>query len=82
MTLTNLINLIGLKSTDPKIATWFETYNLGKPPKTINSNQDTKGATDKVVLEYPAPCNGTLVWLLPEGSMVTDSEVIALIKPI
>ncbi len=50
MTLTNLTNLIGLKSTDPKIATWFETYNLGKPPKTINANQDSKGATDKINL--------------------------------
>ncbi len=37
--------------------------------------------TDKVEIEYPAPCSGILVWLLPEGSMVSNNEVIALIKP-
>lgn len=47
MTYTDIVNLIGLKSTDPKIAIWFETHNLGKPPKSINSNQSTKGATDR-----------------------------------
>ena len=50
MTFTNLTKLIGLKSTDEKIVNWFETNNLGKVPKTINSNQDTKGATDKINL--------------------------------
>ena len=47
MTLTNLTNLIGLKSTDEKIATWFETHNLGKPPKSVNANQEYKGIVDK-----------------------------------
>jgi hypothetical protein len=50
MKITNLISLIGLKSTDSKITEWFETHNLGKPPKTVNANQRNKGATDKINL--------------------------------
>lgn len=50
MKFTDLTDLIGLKSTDEKITTWFETYNLDKVPKTVNSNQNSKGATDKINL--------------------------------
>jgi hypothetical protein len=53
MTLTNLTNLIGLKSTDETIATWFETHNLGKVPKSVNANQGEKYVKDKINnLEY------------------------------
>jgi len=47
MILQDLIGLIGLKSTDPRIARLFEQYNLGKPPKTITANQGSKGYQDK-----------------------------------
>jgi len=47
MILQDLIGLIGVKSTDPQIAQLFEQYNLGKPPKTITSNQGSKGYQDK-----------------------------------
>lgn len=53
MTLTNLTNLIGLKSTDERISNWFETHNLGKPPKSVNANQGEKYLKDKINnLEY------------------------------
>ncbi|WP_282630667.1 hypothetical protein [Empedobacter sedimenti] len=37
------IPLIGLKNTDPELLAFFEEHNLGKPPKTLNANQGTKG---------------------------------------
>lgn len=37
-----LLELIGLKSTDQKLVNYFEKFNLGKPPKTINANQMRK----------------------------------------
>jgi Biotin-requiring enzyme len=36
--------------------------------------------TDKVVIEYPSPCAGVLIWLLPEGNLVACGSVIALVK--
>ncbi|QHS63239.1 hypothetical protein [Chitinophaga agri] len=47
MILQDLISLIGVKSTDPRIAQLFEQNNLGKPPKTITSNQGQKAFKDK-----------------------------------
>ena len=53
MTLANLTKLIALKSTDERITTWFETHNLGKPPKSVNANQGEKYLKDKINnLEY------------------------------
>ncbi|NML38839.1 hypothetical protein HHL17_16655 [Chitinophaga sp. G-6-1-13] len=48
MTVHNLINLMGTKSTDPAISQLFETFGLGKPPKTVNANQGDKGFKDKL----------------------------------
>ena len=39
---SDLINLIGLKSTDQKLVDFFEKNNFGKPPKTVNANQGNK----------------------------------------
>lgn len=39
---SDLIELIGLSSTDPKLVSFFEKYQLGKLPKTITPNQGTK----------------------------------------
>ena len=39
---SELIGLLGLSSTDPKIIQFFEHYDLGKLPKTITANQGTK----------------------------------------
>lgn len=47
MTITETINLVGLKSTDPKMIQWFEKHELKKPPKTINANQGSKSFDDK-----------------------------------
>ncbi|NLR68881.1 hypothetical protein HGH92_31560 [Chitinophaga varians] len=47
MTVHDLISLMGAKSTDPAISQLFETYGLGKPPKTVNANQGSKGFKDK-----------------------------------
>ena len=47
MTITDIINLIGSKSTDQNILQWFEKYELKKPPKTINANQGSKSFDDK-----------------------------------
>ena len=47
MKFLELIQLIGLQSTNPKMQTWFETYNLGKLPKTITCNQGDKHFNDK-----------------------------------
>lgn len=47
MTIHDLISLMGTKSTDPAISQLFETYGLGKPPKTVNANQGSKGFIDK-----------------------------------
>lgn len=53
MTLTNLTNLIGLKSTDERIVNWFETNNIEKLPKSVNANQGEKYLKDKINnLEY------------------------------
>lgn len=35
---TEIIELIGLSSTDSKLLAFFEKYELKKPPKTVNSN--------------------------------------------
>ncbi len=35
--------------------------------------------TDKVELDIPSPVSGKLVWLLPEGTMVEEKYVIAII---
>lgn len=35
---TEIIELIGLPSTDVKLLAFFEKYGLKKPPKTVNSN--------------------------------------------
>ena len=47
MTLNEIIPLIGLKSTDVNLKAWFEQYQLSKPPKTVNVNQDVKDVDDK-----------------------------------
>ena len=47
MKFLELIQFIGLQSTDPKMQVWFETYNLGKLPKTITCNQCDKHFSDK-----------------------------------
>jgi hypothetical protein len=47
MTFHEIISLMGLKSTAPEISQFFETNNLGKPPKTVNANQGLKGIQDK-----------------------------------
>lgn len=47
MIIQDLVNLIGIKSTDPKIVQWFEQHNLGTPPKTITTNQRDKDFEDK-----------------------------------
>ena len=48
MKFLELIDLIGLQSTDPKLVAWFEENNLGKLPKTITSNQGNKTFNDKI----------------------------------
>ena len=47
MKFNDLISLIGLQSTNAKMQAWFETYNLGKLPKTITCNQGDKHFNDK-----------------------------------
>ncbi|MBC9915534.1 hypothetical protein [Chitinophaga varians] len=47
MTVHDFISLMGTKSTDPAISRLFETYGLGKPPKSVNANQGSKGFKDK-----------------------------------
>lgn len=39
---SDLIELIGLASNDPKLLMFFEKYQLGKLPKTITPNQGSK----------------------------------------
>ena len=48
MKITDIINLIGLKSTDKEILQWFEKSELKNPPKTINANQGSKSINDKL----------------------------------
>jgi len=47
MTQQDLIQLIGLRATDSKVVAHFEQQGLGKPPRSITSNQRTKIVYDK-----------------------------------
>ncbi|WP_212004042.1 hypothetical protein [Chitinophaga sp. HK235] len=47
MTIHEIIDLMGLKSTTPEIIQLFETCELGKPPKSVNANQSRKSFQDK-----------------------------------
>lgn len=46
MTINDIVNLIGLKSTHQDITAWFQQYQLAKAPKTVNVNQDMKSIKD------------------------------------
>ena len=48
MTAKNLIEFIGLESTNPKIVDWLNQNEIGKPPKTVNANQGEKYIKDKI----------------------------------
>lgn len=43
---TEIIELIGLKSTEPKLIAFFEKYGL-KAPKTVNANSSGKAIRHK-----------------------------------
>ncbi|RAJ80212.1 hypothetical protein CLV59_105320 [Chitinophaga dinghuensis] len=47
VTIHEIIDLMGQKSTSPEMAALFTSLALGKPPKSVNANQSTKGFTDK-----------------------------------
>src|SRR5687768_14522584 len=47
MTQQDLIQLIGLKSTDPQLLAHFEKYGLNKPPKSLTPNNSSKIIYDK-----------------------------------
>lgn len=37
--------------------------------------------TDKVTLELPAPCDGMLVRIIPEGQFIIPQDIVAVIEP-
>ncbi|WP_157670911.1 hypothetical protein [Chitinibacter sp. GC72] len=44
--LSELIYLLGRKSTDPVLLAFFSARQMKNPPKTVNANQDVKGLAD------------------------------------
>jgi 2-oxoglutarate dehydrogenase E2 component (dihydrolipoamide succinyltransferase) len=62
---------------DATIASWHK-----KPGETIRRDENLVDLeTDKVVLEVPAPVNGTIIEILAaEGDTVNSDQVIAVIK--
>lgn len=51
--LETIINLIGLKSTDPQLIAAFKENNIAAPPKSVNANQGSKTCRDKITgFEY------------------------------
>lgn len=47
MTQKDLFGLIGLKSTDPELISFFSKYGLEEPPQNIAANELTKIITDE-----------------------------------
>lgn len=53
MNLTEVVAILGLKSTDPQVSAFFEKCALGAPPKLITANQGSKYVKDKAhEIEY------------------------------
>ncbi|BCX88925.1 2-oxoglutarate dehydrogenase E2 component [Methylomarinovum tepidoasis] len=64
--------------TDATVAAWHK-----KPGETVRRDEKLVDLeTDKVVLEVPAPADGTLKEIQhPEGDTVTSGEVLAVLEP-
>jgi len=64
--------------TDATLVAWHK-----KPGESVSRDENLVDLeTDKVVLEVPAPANGTLLEIrIEDGTTVTSGEVLAIIEP-
>ena len=63
--------------TDATLVAWHK-----KPGESVSRDENLVDLeTDKVVLEVPAPANGTLLEIkIEDGTTVTSGEVLAIIE--